>query len=61
MNLSEIDINDLDFSNVPEWPLPVRVFVIILAAVVVLYLGYWFDVKDQLLSLEQAEKQEVEL
>ncbi len=61
MNLSEIDINDLDFSNIPEWPLPVRIFVIALVAVAVLFLGYWFDVKDQLLSLEQAEKKEVEL
>lgn len=61
MKLSEIDINDLDFSNIPDWPLPVRAFVIALVAVAVLFLGYWFDVKDQQLRLDQAIKSESEL
>ncbi|HEB98821.1 MAG TPA: pilus assembly protein PilO [Thiotrichales bacterium] len=61
MNLSEIDLNDLDLSDIANWPLPVRIFVIALAFVVVLFLGYWFDIKDQQLQLEQAEKKEEEL
>ncbi|WJW75687.1 type 4a pilus biogenesis protein PilO [Thiohalobacter sp. IOR34] len=61
MNLSEIDINDLDFSNIPNWPLAARVFLVVLVFVVVLFLGYWFDVKDQQLRLEQAERKEAEL
>lgn len=61
MNLSEIDINDLDFSNIANWPLAARVIVIVLIAVAVIGLGYWFDIKDQQLRLEQAEKKEGEL
>ncbi len=61
MNLSEIDLNDLDLSDIANWPLPVRIFVVALAFVVVLFLGYWFDIKDQQLQLEQAEKKEEEL
>lgn len=61
MNLSEIDINDLDFSNIANWPLAARVIAIALVAIAVLGLGYWFDIKDQQLRLEQTEKKEGEL
>ncbi len=61
MNLSEIDLNDLDFSNIHAWPAAARVVLVALIAVVVLFLGYWFDVKDQLLTLEQSERRESEL
>jgi type IV pilus assembly protein PilO len=61
VNLSEIDINDLDFSNIANWPLAARIFAIILVAVAVLGLGYWFDIKDQQLRLDQVEKKEGEL
>ncbi len=61
MNLSEIDINDLDFSNIANWPFAARVFAIIMVAVAVLGLGYWFDIKDQQLRLDQVEMKESEL
>lgn len=61
MNLSEINLNELDFSNVANWPLAARAFVIALIALAVLGLGYWLDIKDQRLRLEQAETQEREL
>lgn len=61
MNLSEIDINDLDFSNIANWPLPARIFAIILVAIAVLGLGYWLDIKDQQLRLDQVEQKEGEL
>lgn len=59
MNLSEL--NDLDLSNVANWPLPARVVLIGLVFVTVLGLGYWFDIKDQGIRLEKAEKKETEL
>lgn len=61
MNLSEIDLNDLDFSNIANWPLAARVIAILLIAAAVLGLGYWFDIKDQQLRLQQAERKELEL
>lgn len=61
MNLSEINLNELDFSNIADWPLAARVFTIIVIAFAVLGLGYWFDIKDQQLRLDKAEKTETEL
>lgn len=61
MNLSEINLNDLDFSNIANWPLAARVVAILLIAAAVIGLGYWFDIKDQQLRLEKAQKQEAEL
>ncbi len=56
MDLSQL--NELDLSNIANWPLPARVFVIGLILVGVLGLGYWFDIKDQGIRLEKAEQQE---
>lgn len=61
MNLSEINLNELDFSNIANWPLAARIVVIILIAVAVIGLGYWFDIKDQQLRLDKVEKKEAEL
>ena len=62
MNVSEL--NDLDINNIASWPLPARVFVIAVVFVAVLGLGYWFDIKDQQLSLVREQvargKQQVE-
>ncbi len=59
MNLE--DINNLDFNNIGNWPAPARAVLIVLLVVVVLFLGYWFDVKDQIQNLERVEQKEVEL
>ena len=61
MNLSEINLNELDFSNIANWPAAARAFTILVIAIAVLGLGYWFDIKDQQLRLEKAEKTEAEL
>ncbi len=59
MDLSEL--NELDLSNVANWPLPARIFVIALVFVSVLAAGYWLDIKDQQGQLEKAERKESEL
>lgn len=59
MNLSEL--NNLDINNIAGWPKPVRAVAIALVFVTVLGLGYWFDVKDQRATLQQAEAKEQEL
>lgn len=55
------DINNLDFNNIGSWPAAARAVLIGILIVVVLFLGYWFDVKDQIQSLEAAERKETEL
>ena len=59
MNLS--DLNDLDLSNVANWPMPARMALISVVFVAVLGLGYWFDIKDQGIRLEKAEQKEMQL
>jgi len=59
MNLSEL--NDLDFQDMGNWPMPAKVLAIVLMCVVILFAGYWFDTKDQLAELERAEQQEQKL
>lgn len=59
MNLSEL--NDLDLSNVANWPLPARVVMVAMIFATVLGLGYWFDIKDQGIHLETVERKEIEL
>jgi len=61
MNLDLNKINELDFSNIHSWPLPARIFVIVLVAVAVIFLGYWFDIKSQQEELKQVESKEQEL
>ena len=59
MNLSEL--NSLDFENVGSWPLPVKLGAAVLLSGALLFAGYWFDSKDQVLVLEQSQKKETEL
>lgn len=56
-----LDLNDLDLANVARWPAAARAVVIIFIMGGVIFLGYWFHTKDQLVQLEKAEQHEVDL
>ena len=55
------DLNDLDLSNIARWPTAARVVVILFIMGGVIFLGYWFHVKDQIAVLQQAEQKEADL
>jgi len=55
------DLNDLDLSNIARWPAAARVVVILFIMGGVIFLGYWFHVKDQMVVLQQAEEKEANL
>lgn len=57
MNLN-IDLNNLDFNNIGSWPVAARAVVIGLLCVMLLFLGYYLDLSDQLDILKQAEAKE---
>ena len=57
MNL-DIDLNNLDVNNIGSWPAPLRAIVIVLLCGVILFLGYYLDISDQLLTLEQEQARE---
>ncbi len=60
MNL-DLDLNNLDFNNIGSWPAAARAIVVALLCGTLLLLGYYLDISDQLLTLEQAEAKEITL
>jgi type IV pilus assembly protein PilO len=60
-NLSEIDINDLDFENMGSWPTPAKAVFILLLAILVSVLSYFLLVDSKIDELEVAQNKEVEL
>ena len=60
MNL-DLDLNNLDFNNIGSWPVAARAVVIALLCALLLFLGYYLDLSNQLLTLEQAEAKETTL
>ena len=53
-----MDINELDLSNIARWPAAAKAVVILFLMGAVIFLGYWFHSKDQLVVLEQFEQKE---
>lgn len=56
-----LDMGDLDLSNIARWPLAARLVVILALMAGVIFLGYWFLTKDQLAQLEKLENKEADL
>lgn len=56
-----LELDQLDLSDIARWPAAARAVIILFLMGGVIFLGYWFHTKDQLLSLERAEQQEVDL
>jgi type IV pilus assembly protein PilO len=55
------DLNDLDFSNIGDWPTPVKLVLVLLLCAAVIGGWYYFDTKDQIGRLEAAERREQDL
>jgi len=56
--MADIDLNNLDFSNVGSWPMAVKAVLIVIVAVAVLALGYFIDIQAQQSNLERITKEE---
>lgn len=59
--LKEFDFNDLDFDRIGTWPLAGRIFIWILAFILIIGGVYWFKVKDLNTALEQEVAKEATL
>jgi len=53
-----MNINELDLADVARWPAAARAVVILFLMGGVIFLGYWFHTKDQLVDLESSENKE---
>jgi len=56
--MADIDLNNLDFSNVGSWPIAVKAVLIIIVALAVLTLGYFLDIQAQQDNLARITKEE---
>ena len=59
--MSKFDLRNLDTSNPGGWPGSVKVFFCAMLAIVILFLGWWFFVKDQQATLETSKRKEMDL
>jgi type IV pilus assembly protein PilO len=55
------DLGELEFNNVGVWPMPIKIFVVVLAAIAVLFAGYYMVVEDDIAKLEGVQKEEQKL
>lgn len=56
-----IDLNNLDFSDTGSWPLPIKVFAVLVVIVSVLTIHYMLFIKDERKVLAVAEQEELSL
>jgi type IV pilus assembly protein PilO len=57
----KFDLNELDFDDIAAWPASAQAFSIGFVCIILVFLGYWFDIKIQLEDLESVQKEEVSL
>lgn len=55
------DLNNLEFSDIGNWPAPAKVILTLFLCVLLGVGWYYLDTEDQLISLEKVEKQELKL
>lgn len=55
------DFKNLDFTEVGDWPISVKIFMVILLCITMLGAGIWFNTINQLETLESAQKKEGQL
>lgn len=56
-----IELSDLDLTNIARWPAAARAVVIVFLMGGVIFLGYWFHTKEQLAELGSVEQRELDL
>jgi type IV pilus assembly protein PilO len=56
-----LELSDLDLTNIARWPAAARAVVILFIMGGVIFLGYWFHTKNQLMELDTVEQREVDL
>jgi type IV pilus assembly protein PilO len=56
-----LELDQLDLGSIARWPAAARAVVILFLMGAVIFLGYWFHTKDQLVELSQMEQQELDL
>ncbi|WP_127025657.1 type IV pilus inner membrane component PilO [Rheinheimera mangrovi] len=61
INLTDIDVSEIDFNNMGAWPRAGKIALALLVALVVMVLSYFFLIDAQVTNLEIAQQKELEL
>lgn len=59
--MKDINLSELDFSNLGKWPTALKVAVIIVVCVAVGVAGFFLDIKGQIEKLDRASREELSL
>ena len=59
--MADIDLNNLDLSNIGSWPVAVKAVLVIVVAVGVLVAGYFLDIQSQQETLNTVTSEETRL
>lgn len=59
--MKDIDLSNLDFSNIGAWPTAVKAGLIAVVCILILVAGYFLDIQGQLEDLERSRAQESRL
>lgn len=59
--MADLDLNNLDFSELASWPVAVKAILIIIVAFAVLVLGYFVDIQAQQDNLSRITAKETQL
>ena len=57
----DFDINELDVSEIAQWPRLIQLFVIAVFSLLMMLIMYQYSLKEKMLLIEQLEKGQVEL
>jgi len=60
-SLNDLDINDIDFTNMGSWPTAGKFIMVAIVFFLVVGLGYYAFVSDQTVSLVNIERKEIDL
>lgn len=59
--MKDIDLSEIDFSNMGAWPLTGKIAFVVITCVIIFLLGYFLSLSGQLNKLESATNQEQKL
>jgi len=55
------DLQELDFNDIESWPVPVKIIGALMLSGIILFAGYWFDIKNQFADYHRIQHHEKEL
>lgn len=59
--MDKLNLNELSFENIGQWPKPIKIGFIALMAIIVVGAGYWFIAKPNFEQFDRLKREEKEL